>query len=180
MVRCARLSGQERRIRDNILHRVSALGTKDIYEVQVPMEDAVIVRKGQRKMLARVRLPGYVFVRMNMNEESWAFVRQTPGITGFVGDSKNPKPLTLSEAFEMLKTLVKPIQEQSAQLQEIPATVDVGFEVGETITIKDGSFEGLDGTITKINIPSGKITVLVSIFGRDTPLELGVDQVIKL
>jgi transcriptional antiterminator NusG len=147
----------------------------------------VEIKNGQRKMVNRVRIPGYVLVRMDLNEDSWSVVRHTPGVTGFVGNAHNPTPLRFEEAFSMLKSLVQ-IQEAPAKggaakgaktaQRVIPAEVD--FEIGETITIKEGSFAGLPGSISEIKPESGKLTVLVSLFERETPVELSFDQVTKL
>ena len=151
------------------------------------MEDVVEIKNGQRKMVNRVRIPGYVLVRMDLNEDSWSLVRHTPGVTGFVGNAHNPTPLRFEEAFTMLKSLVQvaevaPVKGaakgSAAQSRAIPAEVD--FEVGETITIKEGSFAGLPGTISEIKPESGKLTVLVSLFERETPVELSFDQVTKM
>ena len=160
-----------------------------VFEVQVPMEDVVEIKNGQRKLVTRVRIPGYVLVRMDLNEDTWSVVRHTPGVTGFVGNSHNPTPLRFEEAFNMLKSLVQiveaPVQGAARrpraarpQSRVIPAEID--FEVGETITIKEGSFAGLPGTISEIKPESGKLTVLVSLFERETPVELSFDQVTKL
>ncbi|GAB2523054.1 transcription termination/antitermination protein NusG [Paramicrobacterium agarici] len=182
-------AGFERRVKANIEQRKGTLEVEDyIYQVEVPMEDVVEIKNGQRKMVTRVRVPGYVLVRMDLNEDSWSVVRHTPGVTGFVGNAHNPVPLRFEEAFNMLKSLVEvketaPAKSTSsggakAQARPIPAEVD--FEVGETITIKEGSFAGLPGTISEIKPESGKLTVLVSLFERETPVELSFDQVTKL
>jgi len=152
------------------------------------MEDVVEIKNGQRKLVTRVRIPGYVLVRLDLNEDSWSVVRHTPGVTGFVGNAHNPTPLRFEEAFNMLKSLVqvdttpapaKGGAKGGKQAQRvIPAEVD--FEIGETITIKEGSFAGLPGTINEIKPESGKLTVLVSLFERETPVELSFDQVTKL
>jgi len=158
-----------------------------IYQVEVPMEDVVEIKNGQRKLVNRVRIPGYVLVRMELNEDSWSVVRHTPGVTGFVGNAHNPTPLRFNEAFDMLKSLVQIVEAPAkaqggkggkAPSRAIPAEVD--FEVGETITIKEGSFAGLPGSISEIKPESGKLTVLVSLFERETPVELSFDQVTKL
>ena len=158
-----------------------------VYQVEVPMEDVVEIKNGQRKLVTRVRIPGYVLVRMDLNEDSWSVVRHTPGVTGFVGNAHNPTPLRFEEAFNMLKSLVQVVEAPAAKTsgakgkgvsRSIPAEVD--FEVGETITIKEGSFAGLPGSISEIKPESGKLTVLVSLFERETPVELSFDQVTKL
>jgi transcription termination/antitermination protein NusG len=181
-------AGFEKRVKQNIESRRQSLAMEDyVFEVQVPMEDVVEIKNGQRKLVNRVRIPGYVLVRMDLNEESWSMVRHTPGVTGFVGNSHNPTPLRFEEAFNMLKSTVQvaeaPTKASGArgsatQARSIPAEVD--FEIGETITIKEGSFAGLPGTISEIKPESGKLTVLVSLFERETPVELSFDQVTKL
>jgi transcriptional antiterminator NusG len=182
-------AGFEKRVKQNIEQRKGSLGQEDsVFEVQVPMEDVVEIKNGQRKLVNRVRIPGYVLVRMDLNEESWSVVRHTPGVTGFVGNAHNPTPLRFEEAFNMLKSTVQiaeaPVKAGAGtkgsptQARSIPAEVD--FEIGETITIKEGSFAGLPGTISEIKPESGKLTVLVSLFERETPVELSFDQVTKL
>lgn len=182
-------AGFERRVKQNIENRMVSLTMEDfIYQVEVPMEDVVEIKNGQRKLVTRVRIPGYVLVRMDLNEDSWSVVRHTPGVTGFVGNAHNPTPLRFEEAFNMLKSLVQvqeaPVSSKSgakggkSTQRVIPAEVD--FEIGETITIKEGSFAGLPGTINEIKPESGKLTVLVSLFERETPVELSFDQVTKL
>ncbi len=181
-------AGFEKRVKSNIESRRASMGMEDyIFEVQVPMEDVVEIKNGQRKLVNRVRIPSYVLVRMELNEDSWSVVRHTPGVTGFVGNAHNPTPLRFEEAFNMLKSLVQPAEAPAKagaakggkqQARIIPAEVD--FEIGETITIKEGSFTGLPGTISEIKPESGKLTVLVSLFERETPVELSFDQVGKL
>jgi transcriptional antiterminator NusG len=182
-------AGFERKVKANIEQRKSTLEVEeDIYQIEVPMEDVVEIKNGQRKMVTRVRIPGYVLVRMELNEDTWSVVRHTPGVTGFVGNAHNPTPLRFEESFNMLKSLVEvkevaPAKGAAAKgghavARSIPAEVD--FEVGETITIKEGSFAGLPGTISEIKPESGKLTVLVSLFERETPVELSFDQVTKL
>ncbi|MFC5929357.1 transcription termination/antitermination factor NusG [Cryobacterium melibiosiphilum] len=180
-------AGFERRVKSNIENRKQSLGMEDfIYQCEVPMEDVVEIKNGQRKMVTRVRIPGYVLVRMDLNEDSWSVVRHTPGVTGFVGNAHNPTPLRFEESFGMLKGLVEiaeaPVSKsgtpgKSAQ-RVIAAEID--YEIGETITIKEGSFAGLPGTINEIKPESGKLIVLVSLFERETPVELSFDQVTKL
>jgi transcriptional antiterminator NusG len=181
-------AGFERRVKSNLENRIQSMDMQDyIFQMEVPMEDVVEIKNGQRKMVTRVRIPGYVLVRMELNEDSWSVVRHTPGVTGFVGNAHNPTPLRFNEAFEMLKSLVQVeaapagrtgAKGQKAAARAIPAEVD--FEIGETITIKEGSFAGLPGSISEINPQSGKLTVLVSLFERETPVELSFDQVTKL
>ncbi len=181
-------AGFEKRVKSNIENRRVSMAMEDyVFEVQVPMEDVVEIKNGQRKLVNRVRIPGYVLVRMDLNEDSWSVVRHTPGVTGFVGNSHNPTPLRFEEAFSMLQSLVQIVEAPSkggstkggkSTARSIPQEVD--FEVGETITIKEGSFAGLPGSISEIKPESGKLTVLVSLFERETPVELSFDQVTKL
>ena len=180
-------AGFEKRVKQNIENRKVSMAMEDfVFQVEVPMEDVVEIKNGQRKLVTRVRIPGYVLVRMDLNEDSWSVVRHTPGVTGFVGNSHNPTPLRFEEAFNMLKSLVQIIEAPvkagakggKAVGRSIPQEVD--FEIGETITIKEGSFAGLPGSINEIKAESGKLIVLVSLFERETPVELSFDQVTKL
>ncbi|WP_460802098.1 transcription termination/antitermination protein NusG [Microbacterium sp. GXF6406] len=182
-------AGFERKVKANIEQRKSTLEVEDdIYQVEVPMEDVVEIKNGQRKMVTRVRIPGYVLVRMELNEDTWSVVRHTPGVTGFVGNAHNPTPLRFEEAFNMLKALVevkdaptaKNVQSKGGVAVARPVAAEVDFEIGETITIKEGSFAGLPGSISEIKPESGKLTVLVSLFERETPVELSFDQVTKM
>jgi transcriptional antiterminator NusG len=181
-------AGYEKRVKQNIENRKLALeGGDDIYQIEVPMEDTIEIKNGQRKLVTKVRIPGYVLVRMDMNEESWSLIRHTPAVTGFVGNSQNPTPLRADEAFNMLKTLYVLPEEAEAKAavkgsvavkgkaKAVPIKID--FKLGESIMIKDGSFAGLPGTISEIKPESGKLTVLVSLFERETPVELGFEQV---
>lgn len=181
-------AGFEKRVKQNIENRKISMNMEEsVFEVQVPMEDVVEIKNGQRKLVNRVRIPSYVLVRMDLNEDSWSVVRHTPGVTGFVGNAHNPTPLRFDEAFQMLKSTVQVVEAPAKAggakggglaARVIPAEID--FEVGETITIKEGSFAGLPGTINEIKPESGKLTVLVSLFERETPVELSFDQVTKL
>jgi transcriptional antiterminator NusG len=182
-------AGFERKVKANIEQRKSTLEVEDdIYQIEVPMEDVVEIKNGQRKMVTRVRIPGYVLVRMELNEDTWSVVRHTPGVTGFVGNAHNPTPLRFEEAFNMLKSLVevkdvptaKAVAAKGGTAVARPLTAEVDFEIGETITIKEGSFAGLPGSISEIKPESGKLTVLVSLFERETPVELSFDQVTKM
>ena len=180
-------AGFERRVKSNIENRKQSMAMEDfIYQCEVPMEDVVEIKNGQRKMVTRVRIPGYVLVRMDLDEDSWSVVRHTPGVTGFVGNAHNPTPLRFEEAFGMLKGLVE-IVEAPAKTGGAPGksaqrviAAEVDYEIGETITIKEGSFAGLPGSISEIKPESGKLIVLVSLFERETPVELSFDQVTKL
>jgi transcriptional antiterminator NusG len=181
-------AGYEKRVKQNIENRMIAIeGGDKIFQVEVPMEDSIEIKNGQRKLVTKVRIPGYVLIRMEMTEESWSLVRHTPAVTGFVGNSQNPTPLRPEEAFNMLKTLYTLPEEAAAKAttkggvavkgktKSVPINID--FKVGESIMIKDGSFAGLPGTISEIKPESGKLIVLVSLFERETPVELGFEQV---
>ena len=180
-------AGYEKRVKQNIENRkLSIEGGDSIFQVEVPMEDTIEIKNGQRKLVTKVRIPGYVLVRMDMNEDSWSLVRHTPAVTGFVGNSQAPTPLRADEAFNMLKTLFVLPEEAEAKAavkgvavkgkaKNVPVVVD--YKLGESIMIKDGSFAGLPGTISEIKPESGKLTVLVSLFERETPVELGFEQV---
>ncbi len=181
-------AGYERRVKQNIEVRRAALaGGDQVFQIEVPMEESIEIKNGQRKLVSKVRIPGYVLIRMEMTEDSWSLVRHTPAVTGFVGNSQHPTPLRPNEAFEMLKPLFTPEETEEvksakasisggkAKGKSIPVKID--FSVGESIMIKDGSFAGLPGTISEIKPESGKVTVLVSLFERETPVELSFDQV---
>ena len=181
-------AGYEKRVKQNIETRKQSLdGGDDIYAVEVPMEETVEIKNGQRKLVTKVRIPGYVLIRMDMTEDSWDLVRHTPAVTGFVGNSQNPTPLRPQEAFEMLKSTFELPEEAAAKAavkggvavkgkgKNIPIVTN--YKLGESIMIKDGSFAGLPGTISEIKPESGKLTVLVSLFERETPVELGFEQV---
>ena len=181
-------AGYETRVKQNIENRMIAIeGGDKIFQIEVPMEDSIEIKNGQRKLVTKVRIPGYVLIRMEMTEESWSLVRHTPAVTGFVGNSQNPTPLRPEEAFNMLKTLYTLPEEAAAKAttkggvavkgktKSVPINID--FKVGESIMIKDGSFAGLPGTISEIKPESGKLIVLVSLFERETPVELGFEQV---
>lgn len=182
-------AGYERRVKQNIeTRKLSLAGGDSIHQIEVPMEESIEIKNGQRKLVTKVRVPGYVLVRMDMNEDSWALVRHTPAVTGFVGNSQAPTPLRPAEAFDMLKVLYTPEEPETTQpatggkpkagqpaAKSVPVNID--FELGESILIKDGSFAGLPGTISEIKPESGKVTVLVSLFERETPVELSFNQV---
>lgn len=179
-------AGYENRVKVNLENRAVSLNMEDfIYEVQVPMEDVVEIKNGQRKKIRRVRIPGYVLVRMELTDESWGLVRHTPGVTGFVGNAYDPTPLTVDEVFTMLAPVFEERQEQAAAeagtTAAAPAApLEVEFEVGESVMVKDGSFEGHPATIQEIRPEQQKLVVLLSIFERDVPVELGFNQVAKI
>ena len=147
------------------------------------MEEVVEIKNAQRKLVTRVRIPSYVLVRMDMNNDSWGAVRHTPGVTGFVGNSHHPVPLSEDEVVSMLAPAKQkaaqaaPSKKSAAGKAATPILVD--FEVGESVTVTDGPFETLPATISEINAEAQKLKVLVSIFGRETPVELLFSQVAK-
>ncbi|WP_249204336.1 transcription termination/antitermination protein NusG [Brevibacterium sp. SMBL_HHYL_HB1] len=182
-------AGYENRVKQNLENRTISLNLEEyIFESQVPMEDVVEIKNGQRKQVRRVRMPGYVLVRMELTDESWGAVRHTPGVTGFVGNAYDPTPLSIDEVFSMLAPIFEERQAEAAAAEgpaaeaaAKPAPVtEVEFEVGESVLVKEGSFEGHPATIQEIRPESQKLTVLLSIFERDVPVELGFDQVSKL
>jgi transcriptional antiterminator NusG len=181
-------AGYENRVKANLENRITSLNMEDyIFEVQVPMEEVTEIKSGQRKLVRRVRMPGYVLVRMDLTDESWGAVRHTPGVTGFVGNAHQPVPLTLDEVFGMLKPadLESPVAAaatsgQAASAGTATEATVVDFEVGESVTVMDGPFETLPATISEINPDTQKLKVLVSIFGRETPVELSFSQVAKI
>jgi len=180
-------AGYEKRVKQNIeIRKQSIEGGDQIYAIEVPMEDTIEIKNGQRKLVTKVRIPGYVLVRMDMTAESWELVRHTPAVTGFVGNSQDPAPLRPSEAFEMLKSTFELPEEAEAKAavkgvavkgKSRAVPIVTNYKLGESIMIKDGSFAGLPGTISEIKPEQGKLTVLVSLFERETPVELGFDQV---
>ena len=182
-------AGYEKRVKQNIENRMlSVAGGDDIYQIEVPMEESIEIKNGQRKLVTKVRIPGYVLVRMEMNEDSWSLVRGTPAVTGFVGHNEYPSPMRPQEAFDMLKVLyvlpedaaAKASAKGGAKGKQKSIPVNVNYKLGESIMIKEGSFAGLPGTISEIKPESGKLIVLVSLFERETPVELGFDQVSAL
>jgi transcriptional antiterminator NusG len=170
-------AGYENRVKANLENRTTSLNMEDyIFQVEVPMEEVTEIKNGQRKLVRRVRIPGYVLVRMDLSDESWGAVRHTPGVTGFVGHTHQPVPLNLDEVFSMLAPSLTPAESKSRQ----PEIKVVDFEVGETVTVMEGPFETLPATISEINADAQKLKVLVSIFGRETPVELSFGDVSKL
>ena len=176
-------AGYENRVKANLETRIQTLDMEDyIFEIQVPMEEVVEIKNAQRKIINRVRIPGYVLVRMDLTDASWGAVRHTPGVTGFVGNAHNPVPLRLDEVFSMLAPVFegeqaekgKPINKQN----QTPVAVD--FEVGESVIVKEGPFETLPATISEIKPESQTLVVLVSIFERETPVTLAFNQVSKI
>ncbi|MFQ6173094.1 transcription termination/antitermination protein NusG [Oryzobacter sp. R7] len=180
-------AGYENRVKANLETRITSLNMEDyIFEIQVPMEEVTEIKSGQRKLVRRVRMPGYVLVRMDLTDESWGAVRHTPGVTGFVGNAHQPVPLTLDEVYGMIKpadleaAAAPAAGGQAAAGGATREATVVDFEVGESVTVMDGPFETLPATISEINPDTQKLKVLVSIFGRETPVELSFSQVAKI
>ena len=172
-------AGYENRVKANLENRISSLNMEEhIFQVEVPMEEVTEIKNGQRKQIRRVRIPGYVLVRMDLTDESWGAVRHTPGVTGFVGHTHQPVPLSLDEVFSMLAPTLQPAEGGQAKAKAEVKVVD--FEVGESVTVMEGPFETLPATISEINPDAQKLKVLVSIFGRETPVELSFNQVAKI
>nr|WP_208381127.1 transcription termination/antitermination protein NusG [Paenarthrobacter ilicis] len=176
-------AGYENRVKANLETRIQTLDMEDyIFEIQVPMEEVVEIKNAQRKVINRVRIPGYVLVRMDLTDASWGAVRHTPGVTGFVGNAHNPVPLRLDEVFSMLAPVFE--EEQAEQGKPVnkqnQAPVAVDFEVGESVIVKEGPFETLPATISEIKPESQTLVVLVSIFERETPVTLAFNQVTKI
>jgi len=175
-------AGYENRVKANLETRIQTLDMEDyIFEIQVPMEEVVEIKNAQRKVINRVRIPGYVLVRMDLTDASWGAVRHTPGVTGFVGNAHNPVPLRLDEVFSMLAPVFEEEQaEKGKPIRHAATPVDVDFEVGESVIVKEGPFETLPATISEIKVESQTLVVLVSIFERETPVTLAFNQVSKI
>ncbi|MGG5170940.1 transcription termination/antitermination protein NusG [Pseudarthrobacter sp. J1738] len=175
-------AGYENRVKTNLETRIQTLDMEDyIFEIQVPMEEVVEIKNAQRKVINRVRIPGYVLVRMDLTDASWGAVRHTPGVTGFVGNAHNPVPLRLNEVFSMLAPVFEEEQaEKGSPIKQPSAQVDVDFEIGESVIVKEGPFETLNATISEIKPESQTLVVLVSIFERETPVTLAFNQVTKI
>ncbi len=165
-------AGYENKVKANLESRIQSLNMEDfIFQIEVPTEEVMEVKGGKRQAVVRKKLPGYLFVRMDLTDESWSAVRNTPGVTGFVGQTSRPTPLTIDE---VVKQLAAPKQ------KTVVAVKAQEYEVGESVTVMDGPFATLPATINEINLDSQKLKVLVSIFGRETPVELSFNQVAKI
>ncbi|MEV6326375.1 transcription termination/antitermination protein NusG [Streptomyces sp. NPDC051909] len=180
-------AGYEKRVKANLEQRAVSLNVEDfIYQAEVPEEEIVQIKNGERKNVRQNKLPGYVLVRMDLTNESWGVVRNTPGVTGFVGNAYDPYPLTLDEIVKMLAPEAEEkAAREAAEAEGRPAParkVEVqvlDFEVGDSVTVTDGPFATLQATINEINADSKKVKGLVEIFGRETPVELSFDQIQK-
>jgi len=167
-------AGFEKRVKANLQNRITSLNMEDyIYQIEVPEEEFTEIKNGQRKTVKRQVFPGYVLVRMELTDESWSCVRNTPGVTGFVGNAHHPSPLTLAEVENILAP--RPVKKDAKA-----AIINVDFSINESVTVMDGPFATLPATISEIMPEQGKLKVLVSIFGRETPVELHFNQVQKL
>ena len=170
-------AGYENRVKTNLESRIQSLNMEDfIYQIEVPVHMVTEIKGGKRQQVSEKVLPGYILVRMELTDESWAVVRNTPGVTGFVGLSSRPSPLQVSE----VASLLAPEPEPGTKQAEAARTSTVEFEVGESVTVMDGPFATLPATVNEINPDTQKLKVLVSIFGRETPVELSFDQVTKI
>lgn len=177
-------AGYENRVKANLEQRAVSLNVEDyIYQAEVPQEEVVQIKNGDRRTVRQNKLPGYVLVRMDLTNESWGVVRNTPGVTGFVGNAYDPYPLTLDEIVKMLAPEVEESSvsaDGSVSTQKKKVEVQVlDFEVGDSVTVTDGPFATLQATINEINADSKKVKGLVEIFGRETPVELSFDQIQK-
>jgi transcriptional antiterminator NusG len=180
-------AGYENKVKTNLEARIQSLDVEDyIYQIEVPTEEVTEIKNGKRAQVNRKVLPGYLLVRMELNDESWGAVRNTPGVTGFVGATSRPSPLTLDEVVKILVPATAPAAARTAGGEAAsggaaaaPVAV-VDFEVGESVTVMDGPFATLPATINEINAEQQKLQVLVSIFGRETPVELSFTQVSKI
>ncbi len=170
-------AGYENRVKTNLESRIQSLNMEDyIFQIEVPVHQVTEIKGGKRQQVSEKVLPGYILVRMELTDESWAVVRNTPGVTGFVGLSSRPSPLQLGEVAGLLAPEPEPGTKQAEAAR--PSTVE--FEVGESVTVMDGPFATLPATVNEINPDTQKLKVLVSIFGRETPVELSFDQVTKI
>ncbi|WP_393097724.1 transcription termination/antitermination protein NusG [Streptomyces sp. LN325] len=180
-------AGYENRVKTNLEQRAVSLNVEDfIFQAEVPQEEVAQIKNGERKTIRQNKLPGYVLVRMDLTNESWGVVRNTPGVTGFVGNAYDPYPLTLDEIVKMLAPEAEEkAAREAAEAEGKPAPqrkVEVqvlDFEVGDSVTVTDGPFATLQATINEINADSKKVKGLVEIFGRETPVELSFDQIQK-
>jgi transcriptional antiterminator NusG len=184
-------AGYENKVKSNLETRAQTLDVEDyIFQVEVPTEEVTEIKNGQRKKVQRKVLPGYILVRMELNDQSWGAVRNTPGVTGFVGATSKPSPLTINEVVKFLLPKVEAPKKEAEAGRTASGggsgssggapTIEVDFEVGESVTVMDGPFATLPASISEVNVDAQKLKVLVSIFGRETPVELGFNQVSKI
>jgi transcriptional antiterminator NusG len=170
-------AGYENRVKTNLESRITSLNMEDyIFQIEVPTHQVTEIKSGKKQTVNEKVLPGYILVRMDLTDESWAVVRNTPGVTGFVGLSSRPSPLPLSEVGALLAPAPAETQAQAAAAKKVSPE----YEVGESVTVMDGPFATLPATVNEVNPVTQKLRVLVSIFGRETPVELSFDQVSKI
>ncbi|WSY16294.1 transcription termination/antitermination protein NusG [Embleya sp. NBC_00896] len=173
-------AGYENRVKANLESRTTSLNMEDyIFQVEVPQEEVVEIKNGQRKTVKRNKFPGYVLVRMDLTNESWGAVRNTPGVTGFVGNAHEPFPLTLDEVVKILAPEEEKAAGGGTGAKSTTEVKVLDFEVGDSVTVIDGPFATLQATINEINADSQKVKGLVEIFGRETPVELSFNQIQK-
>ena len=171
-------AGYENRVRTNLESRTQSLNMEEyIFQIEVPTHEVMEIKSGKRQQVQEKVLPGYILVRMDLTDESWAAVRNTPGVTGFVGLSSRPSPLSLDEVAKLLAPVPEKERQEKAKEKQAAA---VDFEIGQSVTVMDGPFATLPATVNEINPDTQKLKVLVSIFGRETPVELSFDQVSKI
>ncbi len=178
-------AGYENKVKTNLESRIQSLDMEEyIYQVEVPTEDVVEIKNGKRQQVQRKVFPGYILVRMELNDESWGAVRNTPGVTGFVGATSRPSPLTIDEVVKILAPVVPKAAAVGGRTgggaADRPKIEQVDYQIGESVTVMDGPFATLAATISEIDPMHGKLHVLVSIFGRETPVELSFSQVSKI
>ena len=173
-------AGYENRVKANLENRVQTLNMEEyIFDVQVPMEEITEIKNSVKKTSRRVRMQGYVLVRMDLTDESWGVVRHTPGVTGFVGNTHQPVPLRLDEVFSMFEHTFKPVESPNVDSIVLPKIL-VDFEVGESVTVINGPFVEQAATVSEINAETQKLKVMLTIFGREQMIELDFNQVAKL
>ncbi|HPU12622.1 MAG TPA: transcription termination/antitermination protein NusG [Aeromicrobium sp.] len=180
-------AGMEKRVQQNLENRKVALNAEDyIHEIVVPTEEVAEIKNGQRKLVRRTVLPGYVLVRMDLTDDSWGVVRHTPSVTGFVGNAHQPVPLSLAEVEKMLAPAVEAevaaeaTEAATQQQSSAPKVEFTDFATGDSVMVVDGPFATLHATITEINVDAQRVKALVEIFGRETPVELSFDQISKV
>jgi len=177
-------AGYENKVKTNLETRIHSLDMEDyIYQIEVPTEEVTEIKNGQRKQVQRKVYPGYILVRMDLTDGSWSAVRNTPGVTGFVGaTAQRPSPLSTDEVFKILAPPATKTTKagEPAGATAVATVTEVDYTIGESVTVKDGPFASLQGTIIEVNADGQKLKVLVSIFGRETPVELTFSQVEKI
>ena len=168
-------AGYENKVKANLEQRIASLNMEDyIFQIEVPTEEVVQIKNGKRQVVQQKKYPGYIYVRMDLTDDSWAAVRNPPGVTGFVGLTNRPSPLRVDEVVQILAPAVQ------KKTRKVEAPKEQAFEVGESVTVREGPFATLPATISEVNLDAQRLKVLVSIFGRETPVELQFNQVSKI